>query len=516
MNGVGVFGVLSWVLQLTIPSYSLRLVRRFGTARVGWFVVMAFTALALLYLLKPLKPMSVGTASGATIDLMFSIAAVLLVIGMGHVEAILSAGQQAEREERRVRSECQSRAEAQAAELAEENRTLSRKVASLEKSEAALRQAETEYRFLFVENPQPMWIFDLRSFRFLAVNRAALTLYGFTHEEFMGMTARHLVPAEGVARFQRDVARPCSVPQSRGSWQHRRKDGTGIDVEVTALDLRYAGCPARLILAGDLGRRINEEKQFYESQKQDVARQLAGGVAHHFNNTLSIISGHVSLLTQQTQDAKSADHLSQISAAVNCAAGLSRQLLIASSRFAMREEPIDLNSLLRTLQPMLTRLVGKDITVQTIYGAELPRIPGDVRLLEHILVNLVLNARDAMPRGGRLTIRTESVRIGEPGPHERRPISRPGNFVRLAVRDTGCGMTPEVRSHLYEPFFTTRGIGKGRGLGLASVYGAVNQHTGWVECSTEPGKGTEFRVFLPEILPTPRTSETEFRRRMRC
>ncbi len=516
MNGFGVFGLLSCVLQLTVPSYSLRLVRRFGTARVGWFVVTAFSALALLQFIRPLKPMSAGT-SGPMMDLMICSAAVLLVIGMGHIETLLATQQEAERHERRVRTECESHAVEQSSDLVRANEELLLKIASLEKAAASLRESEAECRFLFMENPQPMWVFDLRTFRFLAVNKAALRQYGYTEEEFSGLTARDLVPSGIASRFQTDAAKPCSSAQLRGTWQHCRKDRSLIEVEITALDLRYAGYPARLILANDTSLRQEEKKQIVEEQKQEIAGQLAGGVAHYVNNTLSIISGHVSLLAHENPDEKATDHLNHITDAVNSAAGLSRQLLIASGRFPMKQELIELNAVLRGLQPVISRLVGKDIAVQSIYGLEMPRVPADPKLIEHIVINLLLNARDAMLRGGTITMRTESVRLGgESLSGERGVYSRSGNFVRFAIRDTGCGMTPEVRAHLFEPFFSTRGVGKGRGLGLASVHGAVRQHGGWVEYTTEPGKGTEFTVFLPEIPPAIKNTETEFHRRMRC
>lgn len=516
MNGFGVFGLLSCVLQLTVPSYSLRLVRRFGTARVGWFVVTAFSALALLQLLKPLRPMSSSSASGSMMDLMICSAAVLLVIGMGHIETLLATQQQAERHERKVRTECESQAEAQSSDLARTNEELLLQIANLEKTASALRESEAECRFLFMENPQPMWVFDLRTFRFLAVNKAALRQYGYSEDEFVTLTARDLVPTGVAARFQADAARPCSSAQLRGIWQHCRKDRTLVEVEITALDLRYAGYPARLILATDMSVRQEEKKQILEEQKQEVAGQLAGGVAHYVNNTLSIISGHVSLLAHENPDEKAVNHLNHITNAVNCAAGLSRQLLISSGRFPMKQEMIELNTLLRGLQPVISRLVGKEIAVQSIFGLEMPRIPADSRLVEHIVVNLVLNARDAMPMGGTITMRTESVRLGESTFGERGSFSRSGNFVRFALRDTGCGMTPDVRAHLFEPFFSTRGVGKGRGLGLASIHGAVRQHGGWIEYTSEPGKGSEFTVFFPEVAPAVKNTETEFHRRMRC
>jgi PAS domain S-box-containing protein len=515
MNGFGTFGLLSFALQLTVPSYSLRLVRRFGTARVGWFIVTAFSVLALLQLLKPLRAMSPQGPSSTAMDLVVSAAAVLLVVGMGHLETILSAEQAAARGELKVRAECETLAGERHGDLARANEDLLRKIASLEKAEETLRQSEGEYRFLFVENPQPMWIFDLRTLRFLAVNKAALRQYGFTEEEFAALTVRDIVSPGLMTRFQSDAARPCSTAQLRGAWQHYRKDRTPMDVEVTALDLRYGGYPARLVLVSDLSARVEEKKQYFEERRQQVAGQLAGGVAHYLNNILSIISGHASILAHKQPDEQNAEHLAQISNAVNTAAGLSRQLLIASGHFPLTQEMVDLNALLRTMQPTLTRLVGRDIRIQAVFGMEMPRIPADPRLLEHIILNLALNARDAMPCGGTITLRTESVRLGESSFGER-ALSRTGNFVRLAVRDTGCGLSQEAREHLFEPFFSTRGVGKGRGLGLASIHGAVRQHGGWIEYTSEIDKGTEFSLFFPEIAPALKNTETEFHRRMRC
>ncbi len=460
--------------------------------------------------------MSVGTVSGTTMDLMICGAAVLLVIGMGHIETLLSAHLEAERQERRVRAECETQAVEKTSDLARINQELLLKIARLEKSEFALRESEAEYRLLFVENPQPMWIFDLRTFRFLAVNKAALRQYGYTQAEFMALSARDIVPVGVVNRLQLDAAKPCSTVQLRGVWQHVRRDKSLMEVEITSLDLRYAGYPARLILATDMAPRQEEKKQYFEEQRQEVAGQLAGGVAHYFNNTLSIISGHVSLLAHERQDQQSSEHISQISNAVSCAAGLSRQLLIASGHFPLKPEMIELNALVRGLQPMIGRLVGKEIAVQSILGLEIPRIPADPRMIEHVIVNLVLNARDAMPRGGTITIRTESVRLGESSTSERGGFCRSGNYVRLAVRDTGCGIAPEVQQHLFEPFFSTRGVGKGRGLGLASIHGTVRQHGGWIDYLTEIGRGAEFIVFFPEVPPAMKNTETEFHRRMRC
>jgi PAS domain S-box-containing protein len=514
MSGFGDLALVSGALQLTVPSYSLRLVRRFGTSRVGWFVVAAFSSLAVLHLLKPLPPMNMGPASGVTLEIVFAIAAALLLIGLCHLETLMQERQQAERAEQRLRAQWESQAQQRTADLAQANQELLGRLARMEQAESALRESEAEYCLLFEENPQPMWIFDLRSLRLLTGNKAALGQYGFAAGEFKALTARDLLSPPAVARFLQDAVKPCSGVQPRGLWQHRRKDGSLVEVEITALDLRYGGAPARLILARDISPRRQRERELCEAQKHEVASRLASGVAHHFNNTLSIISGYASLLLHQSRDEKTAEHLKQICAAVNRAAGLSRQLLITSGQFALRQELLDLDGLMTNLEPTLRRLVGMEIALQRSSAPELPRILADARMVEHIIINLILNARDAMPHGGSLAISTEIVQGAEGQPEGARAV-KPARLVRLTVRDTGCGIAPEVEAHLFEPFFSTRGIGNGRGLGLASVQGAVKQQAGWIEYTTQPGVGTEFRVFFPAASPEPAPRESDFRRWIR-
>jgi PAS domain S-box-containing protein len=514
MTGFGDWDLVAGALQLTIPYYSWRLVRRFGTRQVGWFVVAAFASLAFLHLLAPLGSTPPGLTSSLSLDVVFASAAALLAIGLCHIETRLSERLEGERAEQRLHARWESQAEANTAELAQVNQELLRRIARMEQAEAALKQSQAEYSFLFEEHPQPMWIFDLRSLRLLAGNKAALGQYGYAADDFRALNARELLPPAAAARFDQDTAKPCGGAQSCGLWQHRRKDGTLMDVEVTALDLHHAGVPARLILATDIGPRRQRERDLGEAQKHELASRLACGVAHHFNNTLNIISGYTSLLLLRSQDFKATEQLEQISAAVDCAAGLSRHLLIASGQFALRQELLDLNELMASLDPMIRRLAGKEITVQRSCATNLPRILADTVLVEHILRNLVLNARDAMPHGGTLSISMDLV-CAEDSPAEPHGPPTKGDIVRLVVRDTGGGMTPEIEAHLFEPFFSTRGIGKGRGLGLASVQGAVKQHSGWIEYTTQPGMGTEFRVFFPVAPPAPATTESDFRRWIR-
>jgi PAS domain S-box-containing protein len=349
---------------------------------------------------------------------------------------------------------------------------------------------------LFIENPQAMWIFDLRSLRFLAVNNAALRQYGFTPQEFMSLSPRDLLSPETLPAFLQDAPKPCAGVESHGLWRHRRKDGTVFNAEITALDLRYGEIPARLVLVRDVTERWLRDQQSLATRKMELIRQMAGGFAHHFNNILTIIDGHANLLLRKPQDQGNTEQLTKISTAANRAAALTRQFVAVGGRQALRLEPVSLNTELQTLIPTLKRLLGDRIELQTSLGPGLPLVLADTRSVEHVVLNLVLNARAAISSEGTVSIATSGVRIDE-ARAKKHPQARPGPFVRLTVRDNGCGMTPEVQAHLFEPFFTTHDVGGGTGLGLASIYGAVSQHSGWIEYSTELGSGTEFSIFFP-------------------
>ena len=496
MNSLAFFNVVAAVLQLTVPSYALRLVRRFGAQSVGWFIVAAFAALGLLHLLQPPRTVHFGVAPGLVANAAFALTSGLLLLGMTHLETLLSERVQLHREEQKLHAAFQAKVAEKMTELRETNLELVEEIARREQREKALRESETQYRFLFADNPQPMWLFDLRSLRFLAVNQAALRHYGMSYDEFMALSAQELVPANAVAAFLQDVARPCSRVESRGLWQHYRKDLSLIEVELSAVDLKFAGCPARLVVAHDVTQRRLDEVESLRKQNAETIGRLAGGFAHHFNNILTIIDGQANLLLRNPQDAKTAEQLGQITSAANRAAALTRQLVAAAGRQSLRPEPVDLKSVIENQTQTLRRLVGDRIVIQKILGANLPRVLAEARVIEQTLINLILNARDAIPTSGTIQIDTSFVRLNAVQA-KRHPDAKPGDFVRLGVRDTGCGIAPEVQARLFEPFFTTHDIGKGPGLGLASIYGSVRQLSGWVEFKTEVGTGTEFLVFFP-------------------
>jgi two-component system, cell cycle sensor histidine kinase and response regulator CckA len=252
-----------------------------------------------------------------------------------------------------------------------------------------------------------------------------------------------------------------------------------------------------VVTVEDITARLALEEQLRQSQKMESIGQLAAGVAHDINNILTIIQGHAGLLLNMvSQDADVVKSLKQISAASERAAGFIRHLLMFSRKQVYRTKILDLNNVMHNLEYMLPRMLGEHITLQTRCGPDLPRIAADIAMVEQIIMNLVVNARDAMPKGGQLFIETSAQEV-DVAYVLLHPEAHAGRFVSLTVTDTGCGMERSVLQRIFEPFFTTKEVGKGTGLGLATVYGIVKQHHGWIEVQSKVGAGTTFKVLFP-------------------
>jgi len=252
-----------------------------------------------------------------------------------------------------------------------------------------------------------------------------------------------------------------------------------------------------VITVEDITERLMLEAQLRQSQKMESVGQLAAGVAHDINNILTVIQGHAGLLLNAVPlGADSTRSIKQISAAAERAASFIRQLLTFSRKQIFRSKILDLNAVLHNLKGMLPRLLGEDIALETLYQSDLPCIEADTSMIEQIVMNLAVNSRDAMPKGGKLTITTSAAEI-DAAYLRQHPEAHVGWFVCLTVTDTGCGMERKVLQRIFEPFFTTKEVGKGTGLGLATVYGVVKQHHGWIEVQSEVGVGTTFKVFIP-------------------
>jgi two-component system cell cycle sensor histidine kinase/response regulator CckA len=261
---------------------------------------------------------------------------------------------------------------------------------------------------------------------------------------------------------------------------------------IPVADRRVVHC-----YGNDITERLNLEAQLRHSVKMEAVGQLAAGVAHDFNNILTIIQGHAELLVHTPElAAKSENSLRQIAVAAERASQLITQLLMFSRKQVMQQRQVNLNDIIQHISPMLHGLVGEHVVFEFHSAPNLPTLSLDVGMIEQVLVNLVINARDAMRTGGRLVLST-TVQVLEPVSSLLNPEARPGKFVCLRVADSGCGMDANTLSHMFEPFFTTKEPGKGTGLGLATVYGIVKQHQGWVLVESQVDKGSTFTVFLP-------------------
>lgn len=286
----------------------------------------------------------------------------------------------------------------------------------------------------------------------------------------------------------------CSFPHASGAL---------LKTEVTLARVRLHRKNFTLAVIRPLSRSSALEKQVRDAEKMEALGQLAGGIAHDFNNLLQVIKGYAEMLLQDLQMPGPANHgLSQIVKASNRAADLVRQLLVFSRREGFQPIDLDLNELVTQLSQMFRRIIGDTVELDLQLATNLPAVPADPGQIEQVLTNLCVNARDAMPQGGQVLIRTSSVQWSETDILHR-PWAKPGYFVELSVTDTGTGLTPEVRQHLFEPFFTTKEVGKGTGLGLAAVYGVIQKHEGLIDVVSEPGQGASFRLYFPIRPPTP-------------
>lgn len=337
--------------------------------------------------------------------------------------------------------------------------------------------------------------------RIILFNKACEELTGYTREEVKGKSISELfLPEDWILTIQELFSNPLNpelLKPHQNPWITKSGEQRLIEWRCTPIELSGYVKPCILGVGADITERKQLEEQFLQAQKMEAIGRLAGGVAHDFNNMLTAILGYAQLAIEKLDRGSPIySYIKEISQAGERTASITRQLLAFSRRQIMQPQSFDLNLLISNLEKMLKRLIGEDIELVTLLGSDTGCVRADPGQIEQVIMNLVVNARDAMPRGGKLTIETLNVYLDDSYAKTHVTV-KPGNYVMLAVSDTGVGMSKEVLSHVFEPFFTTKEMGKGTGLGLSTVYGIVKQSGGNIWVYSEPGKGTTFKIYLP-------------------
>jgi PAS domain S-box-containing protein len=374
-----------------------------------------------------------------------------------------------------------------------------------QRAEAERRMAEARFAGVLATAAEAIIVMD-ESQKIVLFNSSAEQIFGYTASAAIGQPLDLLLPpqsAEGHSPDIRAFADDSTTARKLGSrglmLVGRRKDGAEFPIDASISKLYQDGQITFTVFVQDVSERKRLESQLLHAQKMESIGRLAGGVAHDFNNLLTAITGYSEFLLEDLDQADPRrDDVVEIKKAADRAATLTRQLLAFSRRQMLAPHVLDLNAVVSNMDKMLQRLIGEDVELITVLDPSLGRIKADPSQIEQVIMNLAVNARDAMPQGGQMTIETANVDLD--ASNVRQHISlRPGPYVLLTVSDTGCGMDEETQSHIFEPFFTTKDRGKGTGLGLSTVYGIIEQSGGSIWVYSEPGHGATFKAYLPQV-----------------
>jgi PAS domain S-box-containing protein len=379
------------------------------------------------------------------------------------------------------------------------------------KAEAALHHSEELYRLIAENTSDLICMLDAEG-NFVYVSPSYKEMLGYVAEDLLGRSLFSLIhPDErGPVREKFNRSLEGGHPENL-EWKFQHKDGSWKVFDAVE-NWIHAGQGERqraIVVSRDLTERKqaeealrNSEEQLRQAQKLEAVGQLAGGVAHDFNNILTVILGYSDILMKKTVEGDpNRSRIEEIKRAAERASSLTRQLLAFSRKQVLQPKPFDLNSLITDMSKMLGRLIGEDIDFAVALTEDVAEVNADPGQIEQVLMNLVVNARDAMPNGGKITIESAIAEIDSTYAMKHVGI-QPGRYVTLAVSDNGVGMDAETKKHIFEPFFTTKDQGKGTGLGLSTVYGIIKQSGGNIWAYSEPGQGTTFKIYLPQVACT--------------
>jgi two-component system, cell cycle sensor histidine kinase and response regulator CckA len=366
-------------------------------------------------------------------------------------------------------------------------------------AEQALRESEERYRLLFESNPNPMWVFDLETLAFLAVNQAAIAHYGYSKDEFLSMVLSDICPTEDISILPEAQLTPGQ--NHKGIYKHVKKDGKLIDVEILAHTFSFTGQPASLVLINDITEKKQLEAQLLRAQRLESLGTLASGIAHDFNNILTPILAASQLLPLKLPDLdeRTLGILKLIEDSTKRGATLIKQILAFARGVEGKRIPLQVKHVLLEVIQVARQTFPKNIELDTnISATHLWGVSADATQLHQVFMNLCVNARDAMPNGGQLSVSVKNRRVD--AAYARMNLEAcVGPYVAITVADTGTGIPDELIERIFDPFFTTKEPGKGTGLGLSTVLGIVKNHGGFVKVNSEIQKGTRFTIYLPAI-----------------
>ncbi|MCF7760874.1 MAG: PAS domain S-box protein [Cephaloticoccus sp.] len=363
-------------------------------------------------------------------------------------------------------------------------------------AEEKLRDSEERYRALFDNNPLPMWLYDVETLRFLAVNDTAVQKYGYSREEFLGLKITRIHPEEDVERLLGRLQEKRESTPAQNEWRHRRKDGTVFPVQVIARPLQYQGRSAWLVMAEDISEKKQLQDQFMRAQRMESLGLLASGIAHDLNNMLAPVLFTAPLLRGSVTSERDLGILNILEKSAERGTGLVRQILAFAHGSTGAPRITQVKHIARDVIEVLEVTLPKSITLESNIISDAWPVEVNPTQIHQVLLNLGVNARDAMPDGGVLTYSIFNRTLDA---EAAAPITdgRSGNWLVIEVTDTGSGIPPEVLPHIWDSFFTTKGEGKGTGLGLSTVRSIVTLHQGFVQVETVVGRGTTFRIYLP-------------------
>ena len=378
---------------------------------------------------------------------------------------------------------------------------VARDITERRKAEEALRAAEAKYRALVEQSL--MGVYIMQNERMVYVNPKAADMLGYTQQELIDAPSAYAFVHEQDRPLVRDqLARldPDRVPSVHLAVRGMRKDGEVLQVEAFCSVTEFGNERAVLATVHDISDRVKLEDQLRQAQKMEAVGRLAGGIAHDFNNLLTAIRGNAELMSHRVKkDPAMAAEVDEILHAADRAASLTRQLLAFSRKQVLQPVALDLNEIVQGVSRMARRIIGTDVQLRLELPESISKVLADPAQVEQVLLNLIVNARDAMPTGGQITVATSNVALDAAAPEILQAGIAAGNFVMLSVADDGIGMDQATQARIFEPFFTTKETGRGTGLGLSTVYGIIRQTGGAITVESERGRGASFRVYLPAI-----------------